>query len=130
MTEDVPSCDISNAVVVKDILSRLRQCSSAEDFFGELKVKFDPKVLAPARLHILKRMGDYLASDDLDGLPDGIAAARARAMLQRAYEDFVGSSPLKQRVFKVLKDHDPKRPVAPGQAFVALDDILAPVKAD
>ena len=38
MTEDVSSCDISNAVVVKDILARLKQCSSAEDFFVELKV--------------------------------------------------------------------------------------------
>jgi hypothetical protein len=48
MTEEVSSCDISNAVVVKDILARLKQCSSAEDFFTELKVKFDPKVLGPA----------------------------------------------------------------------------------
>ena len=115
---------------VSNILSRLKTLNSAEEFFAALNVRYDADKLATARLHILKRMGDYLASDDLDGLPDGIAAARARAMLQRAYEDFVGSSPLKQRVFKVLKDHDPKRPVAPGQAFVALDDILAPVKAD
>ena len=115
---------------VSTILSRLKTLTSAEEFFAALNVRYDADKLATARLHILKRMGDYLASDDLDGLPDGIAAARARAMLQRAYEDFVGSSPLKQRVFKVLKDHDPKRPVAPGQAFVALDDILAPVKAD
>ena len=39
MTEEVSSCDISNAVEVKDILARLKQCSSAEDFFAELKVK-------------------------------------------------------------------------------------------
>jgi nitrogenase-stabilizing/protective protein len=127
MTEEVSSCDISNAVVVKDILARLKQCSSAEDFFTELKVKFDPKVLAPARLHILKRMGQYLASEDFDDMPDRVVAARARTFLERAYDDFVTSSPLKERVFKVLKDHDPSRPVKPGTAFVDFDEILNPI---
>ncbi|WP_333821678.1 nitrogenase stabilizing/protective protein NifW [Pinisolibacter sp.] len=128
MTESVSSCDISNAVVVKDILARLKQCSSAEDFFTELKVKFAPEVLAPARLHILKRMGQYLASEDFDDMPDRVVAARARTFLERAYDDFVTSSPLKERVFKVLKDHDPSRPVKPGTAFVDFDEILNPIE--
>ena len=127
MTEEVSSCDISNAVVVKDILVRLKQCSSAEDFFTELKVKFDPKVLGPARLHILKRMGQYIATEDFEDVPDRVIAARCRTFLERAYEDFVTSNPLKERVFKVLKDHDPTRPVKPGEAFVGLDEIMAPI---
>ncbi len=127
MTEAVSSCDISNAVVVKDILPRLKQCSSAEDFFAELKVKYDPKVLGPARLHILKRMGQHLATEDFDDIPDRVIAARCRTFLERAYEDFVTSSPLKERVFKVLKDHDPSRPVKPGTAFLDFDEILAPL---
>lgn len=127
LTDAVSSCDISNAVVVKDIFARLKQCSSAEDFFTELKVKYDPKVLASARLHILKRMGQYLATEEFDDMPDRVVAARARTFLERAYEDFVTSNPLKERVFKVLKDHDPSRPVKPGEAFVALDDILTPI---
>lgn len=127
--EDVPSCDISNAVVVKDILLRLWQCSSAEDFFAELKVKFDPKVLGTARLHILKRMGQYLKTEDFEGIPDRVVAARCRTFLERAYEDFVTSSPLKERVFKVLQEHDPDRPVKPGEAFVDFNDILKPIPA-
>ena len=130
MTEDVSSCDISNAVVVADILARLKRCSSAEDFFAELKVKYDPKVLGPARLHILKRMGQYLATEDFDDMPDRVVAARCRTFLERAYEDFTTSSPLEQRVFKVLKDHDPSRPVKPGQAFVGLDEILTSIPQD
>jgi len=121
------SCDIGNAIDVVDILARLKKCSSAEDFFAELKVKYEPKVLASARLHILKRMGQYLASEDFEDMPDRVIAARCHSFLERAYEDFVTSDPLKERVFKVLKDHDPDRPVKPGEAFVSFDDILAPL---
>ncbi len=121
------SCDIGNAVVIADILPRLKACSSAEDFFAELKVKYDPKVLGPARLHILKRMGQHLATEDFEDMPDRVIAARCRSFLERAYEDFVSSSPLKERVFKVLKDHDPDRPVKPGTPFLDFDEILKPI---
>ena len=106
-----------------DIARRLKTLSSAEDFFSTLGVAYEEAVLRVARLHILKRMGEYLAGDELEGLPDAVAAARAKAVLQRAYVDFESSSPLVQRVFKVLKEHDPDRPVAPKTAFVALDEI-------
>ena len=106
-----------------DIGKRLKTLSSAEDFFSTLGVAYEEAVLRVARLHILKRMGEYLAGDELEGLPDAVAAARAKAVLQRAYVDFESSSPLVQRVFKVLKEHDPDRPVAPKTAFVALDEI-------
>ena len=113
---------------VTDILKRLKTAGSAEEFFAMLNVKYDPKVLSVCRLHILKRMGESVASEDYEGLPDRVIAARARATLQRAYDEFEHSSPLKQRVFKVLKDHDPERPVEPGAAFVSFDDILTPIK--
>jgi nitrogenase-stabilizing/protective protein len=123
------SCSVDDRPIdVTDILARLKSLSAAEDFFATLNVKFDARVLNVSRLHILKRMGQYLVTEDFDGLPDRVIAARARAMLQRAYDDFETSSPLKQRVFQVLKDHDPDRPVAPGAAFVAFDDILQPLK--
>lgn len=122
------SCSLDDRPIdVTDILARLKRLASAEEFFTTLGVSFDPKVLQVARLHILKRMGDSLRTEDFDGLPDSIVAARAKATLQRAYADFESSSPLAQRVFQVLKDHDPDRPVAPKTAFVALDDIMAPL---
>ena len=105
------------------ILDRLKRLSSAEDFFSALGVAYDEAVLRVARLHILKRMGQYLKSDSLEALPHSIAAARARATLQRAYADFERSSPLAERVFLVLKNHDPSRLVAPKTAFVGLDEI-------
>ena len=118
------SCSLDDAPIdTRNILTRLKDLSSAEDFFAALGVRYDPRVLHVARLHILKRMGEYLKSDDLEGLPDRVAAARAQAILRRAYSDFESSSPLAQRVLQVLKDHDPSRRVPPKSAFVRLDEI-------
>lgn len=113
-------------VDVSNILERLKGLSAAEDFFQALGVGHDPKVLNVARLHILKRMGQYLAEEDFDGLPDAVIAARARSMLERAYADFESASPLSQRVFKVLKDRDPRKPADRRGAFVPFDAVLKP----
>ncbi|MBI5264230.1 MAG: nitrogenase stabilizing/protective protein NifW [Bradyrhizobium sp.] len=86
------------------ILDRLNEASSAEDFFALLGVDYDPKVVNVARLHILRRMGQYLAAEDFAGAPEAAVTERCRAVLERAYADFVASSPMDQRVFKVLKD--------------------------
>ncbi|MEI8703081.1 MAG: nitrogenase stabilizing/protective protein NifW [Mesorhizobium sp.] len=109
---------------VTDVLARLKGLSAAEEFFAVLGVSYDPKVLNVSRLHIMKRVGQYLAEEDFSGLPDQVIAARVRAMLERAYEDFAVSSPLTHRVFKVLKDHDPDRSCTPGSTFVPFDSVL------
>ncbi|MGX7877051.1 nitrogenase stabilizing/protective protein NifW [Mesorhizobium sp. ORM6] len=114
----------SRPIDVTNILTRLKRLSSAEEFFATLGVSYDPKVLNVSRLHILKRVGQYLAEEDFSGLPDQVIAARVRAMLVRAYEEFAASSPLTERVFKVLKDHDPSKPHKPGRTFVPFDSIL------
>jgi nitrogenase-stabilizing/protective protein len=86
------------------ILAQLSKASSAEDFFALLGVDYDPKVVNVARLHILRRMGQYLAAEDFAEASDAEIAERCRTVLERAYADFVASSPIDQRVFKVLKD--------------------------
>jgi nitrogenase-stabilizing/protective protein len=95
------------------VLDQLSKAASAEDFFALLGVDYDPKHLNIARLHILRRMGQYLVSEDFAGQPDAVVALRCKAVLEQAYADFVTSSPLEQRVFKVLKDAvaPPKPPV-------------------
>ena len=111
----------ANAAEAGDILAKMDAASSADDIFKLLAVDYDAKVLNVARLHILKRMGEYLASEDLTGLPDGIVAERCKAVLERAYDDFVTASPLQHRVFKVLKDAvgPPKRAnFAPFEALL------------
>lgn len=86
------------------MLDRLKSLSAAEDFFAVLDVAYDPRVLDVARLHILRRMGEYLAGEDLVGVDEADVKARCQARLEKAYTDFVASSPLEQRVFKVLKE--------------------------
>lgn len=109
---------------VTDILARLKGLSAAEEFFSVLAVSYDPKVLNVSRLHIMKRVGQYLAEEDFSGLPDPVIAARVRAMLERAYGDFAVSSPLTHRVFKVLKDHDPDKACTTGRGYVPFDSVL------
>lgn len=112
------TCATANPNV--DVLARLKAASSAEDFFAILGLPYDEKVVRVARLHILKRMGQYLASEDFAGLPPVTIAARCKANLERAYGDFVTSSPLDERVFKVLREAvEPKTPAT----FVPFDTL-------
>ena len=103
------------------ILSKLHAASSAEDMFKLLDVAYDAKVVNVARLHILKRMGQEFAKEDFADMPDSIVTARCKSLLERAYADFVTSSPLQHRVFKVLKDA-----VTPPKAanFVPFETLL------
>jgi nitrogenase-stabilizing/protective protein len=108
------------------VLSDLEKLSAAEDFFSYLKVDYDPEVLRVSRLHILKRMGKYLDGKDFTGASEEEAFAEAQLTLAQAYQDFVASRPIDERVFKVLQERDPARPQAeePAQkAFVPLDSL-------
>jgi nitrogenase-stabilizing/protective protein len=108
------------------VLDELRRLSAAEEFFDYLGVQSDPAVVRVARLHILRRMGEYLRSDATSEGDDDAVRARCKQHLQVAYDDFVKSSPLQERVFKVLKDA-----VAPkGQTFVPLSTLGAFQKED
>jgi nitrogenase-stabilizing/protective protein len=109
---------------MSETLKALQSLSSAEDFFKLLEVPYDPGKVNVVRMHIMKRMGQYLATEDLDGLPDNIVRQRCRTTLERAYEDFQKSDPLKERVFKVLKEAvQEKAPPAP-RPVVPFSDLL------
>jgi nitrogenase-stabilizing/protective protein len=103
------------------ILDQLNAASSAEEFFALLGVEYDEKHVAVVRLHILRRMGQYLRSEDFSGLSDDDVTGRCKAVLERAYADFIASSPLEERVFKVLKDA--VKPAAPSPSLVRLTPL-------
>ena len=101
------------------ILDQLNKASSAEDFFALLGVDYDPKHVNVVRLHILRRMGQYLVSEDFTGMSEAEVTLRCKSVLAQAYADFLASSPLDQRVFKVLKDAVAPPPATPKH-FVPL----------
>lgn len=89
-----------------NVLDQLGTLSTAEDFFNFLDIAYDPAVLDVVRLHILKRVGEYMRKnkDTLAEADEQTARALCRMHLERAYSDFIESTPLEERVFKVLKD--------------------------
>lgn len=104
------------------LIERLQALSTAEDFFTTLDVACDEAVVRVARLHILKRMGAYLRETDLSQLTEGETLSACRDALTRAYADFVASSPIAERVFKVHRDAalpkaKPARPFVPLSAL-------------
>jgi len=86
------------------ILQQLKKASSAEEFFALLGVDYEPQVVNVARLHILRRMGQYLFGEDLCELDDATVTERCKAFLEQAYQDFLKSTPIDERLFKVHKD--------------------------
>lgn len=104
------------------VFDELRKLHSAEDFFETLGVEYDPAVVRVARLHILRRMAEYLARTDFDGAPDDEVRAACKETLAKSYADFVASSPIAERVFKVHKDAV-KPKAEPAKPFVPLTTL-------
>jgi nitrogenase-stabilizing/protective protein len=80
------------------------ELSSAEDFLTFFGIAFDPKVVYVNRLHIMQRFHDYLAQ--AGELPEAIGARREieKRLLERAYQDFVVSNALTEKVFAVFHE--------------------------
>lgn len=95
----------------------LDELESAEDFLNYFGVPFDASVVHVNRLHILQRYHNYLAQ--AGEMPEAETAQRAvyTALLTRAYQDFVESDALTEKVFKVFRMHEPQT------AFVPLTSI-------
>ncbi|MEJ2060558.1 MAG: nitrogenase-stabilizing/protective protein NifW [Gammaproteobacteria bacterium] len=97
----------------------LEELSSAEDFLQYFDIEYEPAVVHVNRLHILQRFHDYLNQSETL-LPEAEEARRGvyRRLLQRAYQDFVESSALEEKVFKVFHMHEPQ------ETFVSLESLL------
>ncbi len=84
---------------------RLKALSSAEDFLHFFGLPFDERMVQVNRLHILKRFFQYLRkSDGLDVADEIEQFRRYRLLLAQAYQDFVVSTPAREKVFKVFQD--------------------------
>ena len=101
------------------LIQRLKALSSAEDFLKFFGLSYDERVVHVKRLHILKRFDQYLhTTEGLTGLDEVETFRRYRELLARAYQDFVDSDALTEKVFKVFRMREPQK------TFVSIDQLL------
>ncbi|MGB0661728.1 MAG: nitrogenase stabilizing/protective protein NifW [Mangrovicoccus sp.] len=101
------------------VLDHINGLSSAEDIFTYLLMPFEQEVLNVNRLHIMKRFGQYIRQTDFSEMDEDTVFLEARQALKKAYMDFVESTPLQEKVFKVFTDEAEKY----AKRFVKLDGI-------
>ncbi len=89
---------------MNEIVNALGKLSSAEEFMNFLGVEYDQHVVNVNRLHILKRFNQYLARHSFSGSGDDAIKAEYKMLLERAYDDFVKSDAVTEKVFKVFQD--------------------------
>ena len=100
----------------------LEDLETAEDFLRFLGVTYEQRVVNVNRLHILQRFHTYLAADTgLEGITDDEGlAARHRTHLERAYHDYVASSGVAEKTFKVHQQQAERM----SDRFVPLDSLV------
>ncbi len=95
----------------------LEELQSAEDFLEFFSIDYDQNIVHVNRLHILQRFHDYISQiGDLPEDEDALHKIYANS-LKRAYEDFINSNALTEKVFKVFHLH--KR----QNIFIPISDI-------
>ncbi len=103
----------------EDFEQDLDELSSAEDFLDYFRIEYDPAVVQVNRLHILQRFHDYLeAVEQMPDDPDTHWALHAD-LLAGAYQDFVSSDALTEKVFRVFRMNERQT------TSVALTDLTA-----
>ena len=96
---------------------------SAEDFLDYFAVPYEASVVHVNRLHILQRFHDYLAKQ-APNLPPEEEQQRGiyRLWLERAYQDFVESNSINEKVFAVFQNQ--AKPEGGFSSFISLDKVF------
>ncbi|RZI42984.1 nitrogenase stabilizing/protective protein NifW [Herbaspirillum sp. HC18] len=104
------------------LVQRLARLSAAEEFLDFFGIPYEQQVLNVSRLHILKRFYQYMRQEQgLDTLDELEMFKRLRTLLARAYNDFVHSTPAREKVFKVFH--------GAGRQTVSLDSLRTAMRA-
>lgn len=100
------------------LTEKMEDLVSAEEFLEFFGIEYDPKVVHVNRLHILQRFHNYIQQGK-DQLPDENNEEALKnvyiALLTRAYQDFVDSDAVTEKVFKVFQQGEPQT------TFVSVD---------
>jgi nitrogenase-stabilizing/protective protein len=87
-------------------LSQFDQLVDAEEYFEFFKLPYDSQIVNVNRLHILKKFSQYIQEIDASSpeLSEEDKLSQYRAALQQAYEVFLSSTPIEQKLFKVFNE--------------------------
>jgi len=85
----------------------MEELASAEDFLNYFGIAYEPAVVQVNRLHILQRFHNYLAKASLSE-EESVRRVVYTTLLTQAYQDFVKSDALTEKVFKVFHMHEPQ----------------------
>ncbi|MUG92541.1 nitrogenase-stabilizing/protective protein NifW [Scytonema sp. UIC 10036] len=87
-------------------VEQFNQLVNTEEYFEFFQLSYDRRVVLVNRLHILKLFSRYIHEIDAHNLEASQAEKLGlyRIALQQAYEVFLKSTPLEQKLFKVFKE--------------------------
>lgn len=84
-------------------LTQFNQLKDAEEYFQFFGLAYDPKVVNVNRLHILRKFSQLVQDED-KSQPEEQRLMAYRQALQNAYDLFLTSSSVEQKLFKVFQD--------------------------
>jgi len=84
-------------------LTTFNTLSTAEEYLQFFGLPYDPQIVSVNRLHILQKFSGFVKEIDQDSsLNETERLAQYRKALQNAYDLFLTSSPLEEKLFKVF----------------------------
>ena len=110
--------NVSKLAEAGELDEAMEELVSAEDFLSFFDIAFEQSVVHVNRLHIMQRYHDYLTQAGELDVNDVARAEIYRKLLARAYQDFVVSDAITEKVFKVFHMHEPQK------TFVSIDQLL------
>ncbi|OKH27815.1 nitrogenase-stabilizing/protective protein NifW [Chroogloeocystis siderophila] len=87
-------------------VDRFNSLVNTEEYFEFFRLPYDARIVQVNRLHILKLFSQYIREIDANN-PDLNQTEKLslyRQALERAYEVFLNSTPLEQKLFKVFNE--------------------------
>jgi nitrogenase-stabilizing/protective protein len=87
-------------------LSQFNQLADAEEYFEFFELPYDAQIVNVNRLHILKKFSQYIQEIDAHSaeLSEEETLSQYCAALQQAYDVFLNSTGVEQKLFKVFNE--------------------------
>ncbi|PSB05471.1 nitrogenase stabilizing/protective protein [filamentous cyanobacterium CCP1] len=87
-------------------LADFNQLVDAEQYFEFFEVPYDPQLVNVNRLHILQKFSNLIKerASELRGLGEAETLNQYRLAFQQAYDLFLTSNSLQQKLFKVFNE--------------------------